>query len=727
MTVSGTATAPSPFHQQLEEVLGGASLDSLLSRPDAFLRPNAALSDSFLKITQSLYEVAKHSEPFPKEFSPLEALLVDGFDAEQVWEQLQLQNQPMVGYLAEKVDHVLDDDKEKEEMRAGSDDAMDMDGEDGMELDEMSDDEGSDEEDEVMDVDQEDEESEAEPVADGADEEDEWDEGLGEASGNAASDAEEDAETGILGSTDAPTQRSEVDDDFFSLEEMERFADFGESRDLKKAERPIDAGSDDEEEDEYTFGDAIMNGEGLDMDDDNDDDNANEILYEDFFGPREHHPERHEGFSERPRNVRSFGKKQNREFDRGHNDGDDPIDAPLWGQKKTEDKEADLPSADEEEEMDLDGGINPDRVANLLDDDDNNEMDQGGEQLSRFEKQQQRLASQISQLENEALGEKSWTLKGEAGTKARPMNSLLEEDLDYEHAAKPVPVITEEITATLEDLIKQRIKDGLFDDVVRKAPPRDRKYDPNRKAEINDTKSTKGLAEVLEDDYLRRTTPGGKATTEKDEAVAKQQAEIDSLYDTLCRDLDALSNWHFTPAGVSTADLEIVALPNIPALEMEEVTPSHVAQSTLAAPSDIYTAAGNGSTRAALKSESELTANDKKRLRDASRKSAGRVKKSKQDLRDAVAAARPRTAADGQTDDTGKPRVSKESALKQLMGQKNVTIVADARMKKGMSNVRENNKKSSIAGKNNMRATLVEKGGKIGDSKKVEKSQNLRL
>lgn len=48
---------------------------------------------------------------------------------------------------------------------------------------------------------------------------------------------------------------------------------------------------------------------------------------------------------------------------------------------------------------------------------------------------------------------------GEATAKARPENSLLEEDLDFEHVAKSVPQVTEESVATLEELIKKRILD----------------------------------------------------------------------------------------------------------------------------------------------------------------------------------------------------------------------------------------------------------------------------
>jgi len=39
----------------------------------------------------------------------------------------------------------------------------------------------------------------------------------------------------------------------------------------------------------------------------------------------------------------------------------------------------------------------------------------------------------------------------------RPKNSALEVDLDFEHNMKPPPAVTEELTASLEDLIKKRI------------------------------------------------------------------------------------------------------------------------------------------------------------------------------------------------------------------------------------------------------------------------------
>lgn len=78
-------------------------------------------------------------------------------------------------------------------------------------------------------------------------------------------------------------------------------------------------------------------------------------------------------------------------------------------------------------------------------------------QLSGFEKKQVRLQKRIEELEQSNLNPKGWTMQGEVTAGNRPKNSALEVEMEFEHAARPPPVITEEVTATLEDLIKNRI------------------------------------------------------------------------------------------------------------------------------------------------------------------------------------------------------------------------------------------------------------------------------
>ncbi|RUP11984.1 Mpp10 protein-domain-containing protein, partial [Jimgerdemannia flammicorona] len=182
------------------------------------------------------------------------------------------------------------------------------------------------------------------------------------------------------------------------------------------------------------------------------------------------------------------------------------------------------------------------------------------------------------------VGEKDWTLGGEASSKARPLNSLLEEDLEFEHVVKPVPVITQETTETLEEMIKRRILDNAFNDVERKADPTFRPYLPSKRVELSDEKSKKSLAENYEDDYVKETTVGGIAN-EKDKVLKKEHQEIDNMFRDLCQKLDALSNFHYTPKPPKP---EIAVISDAPAISMEEVIPVNVSDATLLAPEEVY-------------------------------------------------------------------------------------------------------------------------------------------
>jgi U3 small nucleolar ribonucleoprotein component len=77
--------------------------------------------------------------------------------------------------------------------------------------------------------------------------------------------------------------------------------------------------------------------------------------------------------------------------------------------------------------------------------------------LSGHEKRVAAIAKQIAELETKNVGEKDWTLIGEATSKKRPHNSLLEEDLDFERVQRPVTAITVEKVASLEALIRKRV------------------------------------------------------------------------------------------------------------------------------------------------------------------------------------------------------------------------------------------------------------------------------
>jgi len=78
------------------------------------------------------------------------------------------------------------------------------------------------------------------------------------------------------------------------------------------------------------------------------------------------------------------------------------------------------------------------------------------------------MKKKIHELEEKSIAPKPWTLSGEITAKDRPKESLLEVALDYDNPSKLPPVITEETTQTLEEIIKKRIFEESLDDPIRK-------------------------------------------------------------------------------------------------------------------------------------------------------------------------------------------------------------------------------------------------------------------
>jgi U3 small nucleolar RNA-associated protein MPP10 len=135
---------------------------------------------------------------------------------------------------------------------------------------------------------------------------------------------------------------------------------------------------------------------------------------------------------------------------------------------------------------------------------------------------------------------------GEASSRARPQNSLLEEDLEFERVMKSVPVITEEVVLGLEEVIKARILEGRYDDVVRLRPMDSKPFLPSRFFELRDQKSQQSLAQIYEDEYTAAQT-GGIAGEDRDGNLKKEHDEIGKLWESICGKLDALCNAHFVP------------------------------------------------------------------------------------------------------------------------------------------------------------------------------------
>ena len=117
-------------------------------------------------------------------------------------------------------------------------------------------------------------------------------------------------------------------------------------------------------------------------------------------------------------------------------------------------------------------------------------------------------------------------MQGEVTAHARALNSLLEEHLDFNISSKLPPTITQEKTSNVEQMIKQRVADELFDDPLRKYLPESKHADDKQ---FDFSKSKKGLADLYEEDYhkkLLESDPTAFLHTESDSALKKEITQL---------------------------------------------------------------------------------------------------------------------------------------------------------------------------------------------------------
>uniref|UniRef100_A0A2P2JRF4 U3 small nucleolar ribonucleoprotein protein MPP10 n=1 Tax=Rhizophora mucronata TaxID=61149 RepID=A0A2P2JRF4_RHIMU len=508
------------------------------TEPPLWLTPSPSLAQATRAASQHLFAVLKPHVPK----SPFEKLLVDGFDAEQIWQQIDLQSQPLLARLRR---HVKQWEKNPEEIKIKL-------------LSKKENESGNVLEGERKDLeDEEDDYSDDDMDMDGFDDDDDEDDEGKESEGEERDKQEEIGGGGI-------------EDKFLKIKELEEYLEEDEAReygldsknknkkDEKKKKSNVQDYSDDDEEDEEDE-DEDEKGDGDEEDDkeeddelgnfsdgddeDEDVDKLENARYEDFFGLKK----------------KSALEKKSKVFD---------------GPKE------DSSSGDEE--------------------DDETVATQNKGDLSTHEKQFEKLQSEIKSMEKANLEPKVWTMRGEVTAASRPKNSALEVDLDFEHNVRPAPVISEEVTLSIEDMIKNRIVEGLFDDIQR-APNLSSKA-PRELKELDETKSKKGLAEVYEEEYVQKIDPAAAPLAFSDE----QKKEASMLFKKLRLKLDALSHFHFAPKPL-VEDMSIQV--NVPALAMEEIAPLAVSDAAMLAPEEVFSGKGD------FKEDAELTQEERKRRR----------------------------------------------------------------------------------------------------------------
>ncbi|KAK6204403.1 U3 small nucleolar ribonucleoprotein complex, subunit Mpp10 [Scheffersomyces amazonensis] len=347
------------------------------------------------------------------------------------------------------------------------------------------------------------------------------------------------------------------------------------------------------------------------------------------------------------------------------------------------------------EEEDFDGEFSESEYDNAMgnamldlfeDEDEPEVIDSQGkssENLSSYEKQQLKLQEEIAKLEAELVADKKWTMKGEISAKDRPQDSLLDDpastDLQFDRTSKPVPIITDEVTETIEDLIRRKVKNEEFDDLPRRLISDVAKYNQAKrdKYELSEQKSSKSLSELYEDEYHNAGTSGTSGESQVSDEVKKQHDEISELFTKVTHKLDALSSAHFVPKPHQFKTIEIKVTDTI---NMEDAQPLNVTSESQLAPQEVYKIGDDkkkDDQKVLLKSglsysKEELSRDEKQRLRRASKRKRSKEYKERQERIEA------REAADAaKSRDTGKPnkRQKVSSVVDTLAKAKNITVI----------------------------------------------------
>ena len=292
-----------------------------------------------------------------------------------------------------------------------------------------------------------------------------------------------------------------------------------------------------------------------------------------------------------------------------HNFEDDGMD---WKDDEEDGEEKDAEG--ENDDANMRGGANG-RDQNDDDDDYEEEMNddvkKGGivrddkRKLSTHEMRSQKLQQQTLRLEEDMMAEKPWKMMGEARGTNREVDSLLDSTPEFEVAFKPPPILTPQHAADIESMIKKRIVDEDWDDVVPRELPDIgvRKRGGGEAPDVSQEKSKLGLGELYEREYLKKTIGYDRDAAEKQTEEGAAKEEMKRLFANLCSQLDALSNYHFAPRPVAD-EADVQNREDVPAIAMEEVLPLHVSRSRGVAPEEVH-AAGRG-RKSVLKGESEL-------------------------------------------------------------------------------------------------------------------------
>ncbi|KAK4150709.1 Mpp10 protein-domain-containing protein [Chaetomidium leptoderma] len=367
------------------------------------------------------------------------------------------------------------------------------------------------------------------------------------------------------GESDDEDDESEMDVDGEDEDEGED-EEAGPALSKKDLERLLDKDGDGEDDGNL---EDDLNDMGLDL-------TANDIYYKDFFAqPRK---KKKPGNFKKRQNLPESTKPDDADIERAENDVRRDLFDDLSERSDSEDALSDVSAGDPRSRR------------------------------SAHDRRQAKVAEEIRKLEGELVAKRAWTLAGEATAVDRPMNSLLEEDMDFEHVGKPVPVITEEVSESIEELIKRRILAYEFDELLRRRP--DTIGNPNDArrglVDVDDTKGKQSLAEIYEEEHTKKANPDAYVS-QADEKLRRDEEEIKSMWKDISAKLDALSSWHYKPKPAAPA-LTVVA--DVATVAMEDAQPT-TAQGvaggeSMIAPQEVYAPSRDTADRGEVVAKSGL-------------------------------------------------------------------------------------------------------------------------
>jgi len=282
-------------------------------------------------------------------------------------------------------------------------------------------------------------------------------------------------------------------------------------------------------------------------------------------------------------------------------------------------------------------------------------------ELSNFQKKERKMQQQIKRLEEENLQPKPWLFSGETNANKRPLNSLLSADLEYEHATKLAPVITDEVTKNLEEIIKYRIIEQAFDDVIQKRFMNEKGDWRERGVELDSNKNNKSLAQVYEEEYQQKV-----GEIETPDHLSKAHKKVLRLFAKVCGKLDALSHLNLVPRNAKITKHKKL---DMPAIRMEEITPITMSDASKLAPEEIFEKQAKFA-----QGETEKTKEDRKK----DRKEKKEKKKKEKDVAEHMERQKAIASGITQKKEEDIKKGSVEKAVKQIKesGDRNVKFVS---------------------------------------------------